>query len=82
MRLSHLLPLVSLISPLLAAPADAVIKATSTKEAEAESTIKSTIFNGVEVPPLQELSGETLNKDIKQGYWFVVFYPSGTEIRS
>jgi hypothetical protein len=64
MRLSYLLPLLTLVSPLLAAPADA-----KAVEADAEAPPKPIIFNGEEVPPLRELSGQTINEDIKQGYW-------------
>ncbi|KAI9678363.1 MAG: hypothetical protein M1817_006310 [Caeruleum heppii] len=39
-----------------------------------DSRPKPTIFNGLEVPPLKELSGETFAEEIKDGYWFVKFY--------
>jgi protein disulfide-isomerase len=65
MRVSWLLPLLTLASPILAIPADPAPKAT-----DAEDTgPKPTKFNGIEVPPLKELSGTTINEDIKQGYW-------------
>jgi protein disulfide-isomerase len=32
---------------------------------------ESTIFNGVEVPPLPDIEGEKFNATIKDGYWFV-----------
>lgn len=38
--------------------------------------LKSTTFNGVEVPPLKELNGEDFNKEIKNGFWYVVTYPT------
>ena len=34
-----------------------------------ESERKSTIVNGVEVPPMLMLNGETFTDDIKTGYW-------------
>ena len=33
-----------------------------------------TIFNGIEVPPLKELSGEEFDTEIKDGYWFLKHY--------
>jgi protein disulfide-isomerase len=32
---------------------------------------QSTVFNGVEVPPLTVLDGENFNTTVKDGYWFV-----------
>lgn len=69
MRLSYLLPLLSLAAPLLAAPKEASPeKAIETEEA----TVKPTIFNDEEVPPLRELSGTTIDEDTKQGYWYAI----------
>jgi protein disulfide-isomerase len=65
MRLSLLLPLLSLVSPLLAAPADTAAAAVE----DAEATPLPTKFNGEEVPPLRELSGQAISEEIKQGYW-------------
>ena len=31
-------------------------------------------FNGIEVPPMKELSGESFDRDTKNGYWFVKHY--------
>ena len=33
-----------------------------------------TKFNGIEVPPMKELSGEGFEKDTKNGYWFIKHY--------
>lgn len=33
-----------------------------------------TKFNGLEVPPMKELTGESFDKDTKNGYWFVKHY--------
>ena len=33
-----------------------------------------TKFDGIEVPPMKELSGESFDKDTKNGYWFVKHY--------
>lgn len=59
MRLSWLLPLAGLIAPITAA----------SSEVDDGST-QPTIFNGQEVPPLPSLNGETLDQDIKTGYWY------------
>ena len=34
----------------------------------------NTIFNGVEVPPMKELTGEALEQEVKYGYWFIKHY--------
>ena len=34
-----------------------------------DSVQTSTTYNGVEVPPMPMLNGETFNDDIKTGYW-------------
>ncbi|KAG8531762.1 uncharacterized protein KY384_003398 [Bacidia gigantensis] len=34
----------------------------------------STKFNGMEVPPMKELTGENAESDIKNGYWFIKHY--------
>lgn len=70
MRISWLVPLLCLASPIFAIPADPAPKAAATTDvAETDTGPKSTKFNGIEVPPMRELSGETINEDIKQGYW-------------
>ena len=33
-----------------------------------------TKFNGVDVPPMKELTGETFNQETKNGYWFIKHY--------
>ncbi|KAL2061957.1 hypothetical protein VTL71DRAFT_7335 [Oculimacula yallundae] len=38
---------------------------------DTSDAIPPTIFNGVEVPPIPILEGETLNATIKEGLWFV-----------
>lgn len=40
---------------------------------EAVSSL-STKFNDVEVPPMQELTGDDLEKTLKDGYWFIKHY--------
>lgn len=32
----------------------------------------STVFNGIEVPPMKELNGEDFDKEAKDGYWYVI----------
>lgn len=31
---------------------------------------KPSVFNGISVPPMKELRGETFEKDVKDGYWY------------
>jgi protein disulfide-isomerase len=40
----------------------------------ADAGPKGTVFNGVNVPPITELSGTTLDKDIAKGTWLVEFF--------
>ena len=40
----------------------------------ADSGPKGTTFNGVNVPPIPELSGTTLDQDISKGTWLVEFF--------
>ncbi len=35
---------------------------------EDDATPSSTVFNGVEVPPMKELSGDEFDQEIKEGY--------------
>ena len=30
----------------------------------------STVFNGIEVPPMKELNGKDFEKETKDGYWY------------
>ena len=41
---------------------------------EALPESNNTIFNGMEVPPMKELTGEGMADDIKNGYWFIKHY--------
>ncbi|KAL9603941.1 MAG: hypothetical protein Q9219_000879 [cf. Caloplaca sp. 3 TL-2023] len=53
-------------------PVDAGAKAGATNsEAVSES---NTIFNDISVPPMRELNGDDLDKDIGKGYWFIKHY--------
>ena len=70
---SALLPYLLLSSPILAsaqidAPARDVAAASP---AEADDTPKSTTFNGVDVPPLRDISGDKFDEEVKEGYWYV-----------
>lgn len=47
-------------------------KAGATNSEAASGT--PTKFNGIEVPPMKELTGESFDKDTKNGYWFVKHY--------
>lgn len=78
MRLSRLFALLPLVVPLLALPADtehnAAAPASANVSAEESAEGESTVFNGETVPPMRSLSGETLDRDIKDGYWLIDFY--------
>lgn len=41
---------------------------------EKDSTSLSTTFNGVEVPPMRELTPDSFYDLTKEGYWFVKHY--------
>ena len=56
----------------LKAPIEDGPKAGATNS-EAVSTT-STKFNGIEVPPMKELTGESFDAETKHGYWFVKHY--------
>ena len=44
--------------------------AASTADAPAEDAEPGpTKFNGIEVPPLKEISGEDFDEEVKEGYW-------------
>ncbi|KAL8832043.1 MAG: hypothetical protein Q9170_005040 [Blastenia crenularia] len=53
-------------------PMDAGAKAGATNS-EAVSGL-NTLFNEMEVPPMKELNGDDLAKDIGKGYWFIKHY--------
>jgi protein disulfide-isomerase len=36
---------------------------------DTDETPKSTTFNGIEVPPMKDMIGDTFNEDMKNGYW-------------
>ncbi|CAG8972507.1 hypothetical protein HYALB_00001199 [Hymenoscyphus albidus] len=41
---------------------------------DAVETPEPTIFNGISVPPLTEIEGESFNATVQEGYWFVKHY--------
>lgn len=49
-------------------------------EKSVEEGPQSTIFNGVEVPPIPEIDGEKFASTVKDGYWFVKHYSWATHI--
>jgi protein disulfide-isomerase len=62
-----------------ASPANdaAVVKPDANKEPVtdgADSAPKGSVYNGVSVPPIPELSGTTLDQDISKGTWLVEFF--------
>lgn len=54
-----------------AADKDAVSIQTASPQSPSDDGPKSTTFNGVEVPPLKELTGENYETETKDGYWYV-----------
>ena len=74
MRLSMLLGLLAFVSPLFAEPSGsaALVKRDSEKADDVAETPKTTLFNDKEVPPMIEISGETLADDIQTGYWYII----------
>lgn len=43
------------------------------KDGQADSDAPGTVFNGVKVPPMKELTPEDFDETIKDGYWYA--YP-------
>ncbi|KAF2403474.1 thioredoxin-like protein [Trichodelitschia bisporula] len=75
MKLLWLLGVLGLSQRALSAPQQAPAKSTvAAAKSTADPETTSTFFNGKEVPPLPQLSGTTLDQDIKKGYWLVEFY--------
>ena len=50
------------------APIDAVAAAGATNSEDISESPST--FNGVSVPPMKELRGETFDTDVKDGYWY------------
>ena len=80
--LSKALAVLTLLSPILAEDSqhklvtvDDVLSETKGKLTDGGATNSeaisdtSTTFNGIQVPPMKELTGEGLEHDIKDGYW-------------
>jgi len=76
MRASRLLfGLLAFTTPLLAVAEDSETPAASPKSSDEEvMEPEGTTFNGKFVPTMSSLSGETLDADIANGYWFVKYY--------
>ncbi|KAK4924005.1 hypothetical protein LTR28_012441, partial [Elasticomyces elasticus] len=69
------IPEAELLQPRAAAPEkaadDTVLPASEKNKPTTDGgSNKGTKFNGAEVPPMRELSGETLDEDIANGYWY------------
>lgn len=62
----------ALAEPVVQAPVEDGPQAGATNSEAVSSN--NTIFNGVEVPPMRELTGEGLEQEIKDGYWFIKHY--------
>ncbi|MCJ1397264.1 hypothetical protein MMC11_000456 [Xylographa trunciseda] len=48
-----------------------IVEDTLTAIKEDDISNGSTVFNGMDVPPMKDLSGEIFDEEIKDGYWFV-----------
>jgi hypothetical protein len=64
MRFSWLIPLLAVALPILASS-----KIEESVSSDESSEPKATVFNGQEVPPLMQMSGEKLDDEIAKGYW-------------
>ncbi|KAL4950538.1 thioredoxin-domain-containing protein [Aspergillus filifer] len=62
--------------PTFAAPSDQSISTKHlVKRAESDASgPASTLFNGVEVPPMKELTPDNFEESVKDGYWFIKQY--------
>lgn len=41
---------------------------------DSTDVVQPSVFNGAEVPPLQEVSGENFNATVKDGWWIVKYH--------
>ncbi|EYE97522.1 putative disulfide isomerase [Aspergillus ruber CBS 135680] len=72
-----LLSLVSIPSTFAATPEGSEHRLVKRAGSEKDAKSSSTTFNGVEVPPMRELTPDTFQDLTKEGYWFVKhFSPS------
>jgi protein disulfide-isomerase len=53
----------------VAAPPGRGASKDETDAAADEEAVKSTTFNGIEVPPIKEIEGDKFAETIKDGYW-------------
>lgn len=58
----------STVEDVLSEPNGGLVDGGSSANPEALSEI-STVFNGINVPPMKELSGPDFDREIKEGYW-------------
>ncbi len=49
---------------------DATVPDVSKEAGADDDSPKPTTFNGMEVPPMRDLAGDTLNEEISKGYWY------------
>lgn len=71
LTLSAILSLLLVPSALAAPPQEAyeTVKEEISDSAAKDAGPEETYFNGQAVPPMTDLSGETLKQDIRRGYW-------------
>ncbi|EZF42962.1 protein disulfide-isomerase domain-containing protein, variant 1 [Trichophyton rubrum CBS 100081] len=62
------------ISPVFGLPSEQTARSRDEAEKPLGPDPKSTVFNGVTVPPMKELRGPDFEESIKEDYWFVKHY--------
>jgi hypothetical protein len=57
------------------------IAGAAAKDTEKGSAVKTTVFNGVDVPPMVDIEGQSFNETINEGWWLVKHhsYVPGTQ---
>lgn len=65
--------LISLFAlPTFAAPDQPISAKRLVKRSESDNSASATtFFNGIEVPPMKELTPDNFEETVKDGYWFV-----------
>ncbi len=58
-----------LVTSSVAAPPGRGASSDGVDAAAGEEALKSTNFNGIEVPPMKEIEGDKFAETIKDGYW-------------
>jgi hypothetical protein len=72
---------VSLLLALCGATIANTLEKRTEGEASDSDTVKPTVFNGVEVPPMIQIVGQDFNTTVKEGWWLVKHHSYVTELR-